>query len=154
MEAAQPLGRVAIWRSSLRMAREHPLLGVGMDAFEAAYTRYDGSAGMYRIEQAHNDYLQLLTDFGIAGALLGLLFIGIFFVRAFRALGDANKYLVLARNVSYGEQVTHRAQILGALTGCVGMLIHSCFDFNLHIPSNALLFLCLAAIATSENFAN
>jgi hypothetical protein len=32
--------------------------------------------------------------------------------------------------------------------GCIGLLIHSMVDFNLHIPSNALLFLLLAAMAT------
>ena len=42
-----------------------------------------------------------------------------------------------------------RAIRAGSLTGCVGILIHSLVDFNLHIPSNALLFLLFAGTATA-----
>jgi hypothetical protein len=36
----------------------------------------------------------------------------------------------------------------GALAGCFAVLVHSFFDFSLHMTSNALLFLLLAALAT------
>jgi hypothetical protein len=36
----------------------------------------------------------------------------------------------------------------GALAGCFAVLVHSFFDFTLHTPANALLFLVLAALAT------
>jgi hypothetical protein len=36
----------------------------------------------------------------------------------------------------------------GAMAGCFAVLVHSFFDFTLHTPSNALLFLVLAALAT------
>ena len=36
---------------------------------------------------------------------------------------------------------------LGAALGCCGMLVHSFFDFNLHIPANAAWFAVLAGIA-------
>ena len=38
---------------------------------------------------------------------------------------------------------------MGAFAACCGLLVHSFVDFNLHIPSNALLFLLQAALATS-----
>jgi hypothetical protein len=37
----------------------------------------------------------------------------------------------------------------GAIAAVCGILIHSFVDFNLHIPSNALLFLLQAYLATS-----
>src|SRR6201984_1557427 len=37
----------------------------------------------------------------------------------------------------------------GAITALSGFLLHSFVDFNLHIPSNALLFLLSAYLATS-----
>jgi hypothetical protein len=40
----------------------------------------------------------------------------------------------------------HRALILAPLTAIVGIGVHSLFDFNLQIPSNALLLLMLVAI--------
>ena len=39
---------------------------------------------------------------------------------------------------------------VGALGACFGLLVHAIVDFNLHIPSNALVFLLLAALATSQ----
>jgi len=38
---------------------------------------------------------------------------------------------------------------LGAAIGCCGLLLHSFFDFNLHIPANAAWFATLAALATT-----
>jgi hypothetical protein len=42
-----------------------------------------------------------------------------------------------------------RALHAGAITAVSGLLLHSFVDFNLHIPSNALLFLLMAYLATS-----
>jgi len=36
------------------------------------------------------------------------------------------------------------------LVGCLGFLAHSAVDFNLHIPSNVLLFLLFSLLATVE----
>ena len=39
---------------------------------------------------------------------------------------------------------------LSGLVGCSGLLVHSLFDFNLHIPANALLFFVAAHLATAR----
>jgi hypothetical protein len=41
-----------------------------------------------------------------------------------------------------------RGVATGALAGCFAVLVHSFFDFTLHTPSNTLLFLVLAGLAT------
>jgi hypothetical protein len=38
---------------------------------------------------------------------------------------------------------------VGALVACLGLLVHATVDFNFHIPSNALIFLLQAVLATS-----
>ena len=43
-----------------------------------------------------------------------------------------------------------RGVTTGALAGCFAVLVHSFFDFTLHTTSNALLFLVLAALATTN----
>src|SRR5204863_7673524 len=97
----------------------------------------DSRNGLFRLEQAHNDYLQTLSDGGIIGAALGLWFILILFRRGF------------------AQRETHdhfrRGVITGALAGCFAVLIHSFFDFTLHTTANALLFLILAALATQDS---
>ena len=91
---------------------------------------------MYRLEQAHNDYLQILADAGIVGALLGLAFLIILFSKGFARRNTSDNF---------------RSGIAtGALAGCFAVLVHSAFDFTLHTTANALLFLVLAAMATLD----
>jgi O-antigen ligase len=127
-------GRAHFWQGTAEMIKDRPLLGTGLGAFGAAYPRYDTANGTYRLEQAHNDYLQILSDAGIVGGLLGLAFIVVLFWTALRRMQSQDKF--------------RRGVALGALGGCAGVLVHSFFDFTLHTTANALLFLVLAALAT------
>jgi O-antigen ligase len=127
-------GRVHFWDVTLDIIKTHPVLGTGLGAFGVVYTGYDTRNGLYRLEQAHNDYLQVVSDGGIIGAALGLLFV----ISLFR--------IGFARRES--RDGFRRGVATGALAGCFAVLVHSFFDFTLHTPSNALLFLILAALAT------
>jgi O-antigen ligase len=127
-------GRAHFWSVTTDIIKTHPLIGTGLGAFSVVYTGYDSRNGRYRLEQAHNDYLQVLSDGGIVGGALGLVFI----IGLFR--------MGFARRESSDD--FRRGVATGALAGCFAVLIHSFFDFTLHTPSNALLFLVLAALAT------
>ncbi len=127
-------GRAHFWSVTLRIIEAHPIIGAGLGSFGLAYTQYDSRNGTERLEQAHNDYLQVLSDAGIIGMGLGLFFL----VALFRA-GFARRET---------EDTFRRGVATGALTGCFAVLVHSLFDFTLHTTSNALLFLILAALAT------
>jgi hypothetical protein len=50
---------------------------------------------------------------------------------------------------SDGTETASGALTVAALLGCVGILVHSFFDFNLQIPANAALFYFLCAIAAA-----
>ncbi len=127
-------GRAHFWSVTLDIIRAHPFLGTGLGAFGVIYTRYDSRNGLYRLEQAHNDYLQVLSDAGIVGAIVAVSFVVLLF---WKALSRARSRDDFRRGVA-----------LAALSGCFAVLVHSFFDFTLHTTSNALLFLVLAAIAT------
>jgi O-antigen ligase len=127
-------GRAHFWSVTVDIIKHHPWVGTGLGAFGVVYTGYDSRNGMYRLEQAHNDYLQVLSDGGILGAVLGLFFV----VSLFR--------MGFARRESRDD--FRRGVATGALAGCFAVLVHSFFDFTLHTPANALLFLVLAALAT------
>lgn len=127
-------GRAHFWRGALQVIRDHPLIGTGLGSFGVAYTLYDTRNGMFRLEQAHNDYLQVLSDAGIVGAILALAFVGLLFRKGF------------ARRET--EDPFRRGVATGALVGCFGVLVHSFFDFTLHTTANGLLFLTLCALAT------
>ncbi len=127
-------GRAHFWSVTVDIIKNHPMLGTGLGAFGVVYTGYDSRNGLYRLEQAHNDYLQILSDAGIIGAIIGLVFV----ISLFR--------MGFARRESRDD--FRRGVATGALAGCFAVLVHSFFDFTLHTPSNALLFLVLAALAT------
>jgi O-antigen ligase len=127
-------GRAHFWAVTLEIIKAHPYVGTGLGAFGVIYTRYDSRNGMFRLEQAHNDYLQVLSDAGIIGGVLALSFVALLFYKA----------LVRARS----RDDFRRGVALAALSGCFAVLVHSFFDFTLHTTSNALLFLVLAAMAT------
>jgi O-antigen ligase len=127
-------GRAHFWSVTLDIIKAHPYLGTGLGAFGVIYTKYDTRNGLYRLEQAHNDYLQVLSDAGIIGALLAFSFVALLFWKAISRAHSRDDF--------------RRGVALAALSGCFAVLVHSFFDFTLHTTSNALLFLVLAALAT------
>jgi O-antigen ligase len=123
-----------VWRDSLTMIRANPMLGVGLGAYETAFSIYTKSDGSLRVPQSHNDYLQVVADCGVVGGLIALWFI----VWLFRAVARGTR----SRDPLYAGLA------LGSGAGMFAILVHSLFDFNLQLPSNALLFLLLSAVAT------
>ena len=127
-------GRAHFWSVTLNIIKAHPYVGTGLGSFGVIYTQYDTRNGLFRLEQAHNDYLQILSDAGVVGAALGLGFVVLLFYKAIQRAKSADDF--------------RRGVALAGLSGCFGVLVHSFFDFTLHTTSNALLFLVLAGLAT------
>ena len=60
--------RMGIWEDSLKVAAAYKWTGCGLGAFERGLYRYKISAPANTVDFAHNDYLQILAELGIAGA--------------------------------------------------------------------------------------
>lgn len=125
--------RITIARDAVRMFRDRPLAGWGLDVFPVAYPHYRSFATVYFINEAHNDYAQLLVETGAIGFLAMLAFVFLLYRGGLRNMRE--------------QDASARMLTLAALTGCAGMLVHSLGDFNFHIPANAALFLVLCALA-------
>jgi O-antigen ligase len=127
--------RFSMARGAMGIVREYPLAGSGLGTLVVAYppheTVYDGKV----VEHVHDDYMELLAEGGLWGGICGLAFL----ILLFRG----------ARKSFEAEQGHFsRALHAGAIVALSGLLLHSFVDFNLHIPSNALLFLLQAQLAT------
>ncbi|HMG36209.1 MAG TPA: O-antigen ligase family protein [Blastocatellia bacterium] len=130
-DGALATSRHVIWSDTAKMVLANPITGVGLGAFETSFPLYSRSDGSQTVEYAHNDYLQALADGGVVAGALALWFVivaGRAFVKAIKSHDERDRVLAL-----------------GFGTGIFALLVHSLFDFNLQIPSNALMFLLLVA---------
>jgi O-antigen ligase len=138
--------RLTIDRDCLRMLLKKPLLGFGLGTFPVVYPEFRSFYTTLFVNEAHNDYLQLLVETGLAGFAIAIWFL----VQVFRQAAGKLKNLVEKELPEKGwtESATG-ALTVAALLGCVGILVHSFLDFNLQIPANAALFYVLCAVAAS-----
>ncbi|MGE0824672.1 MAG: O-antigen ligase family protein [Candidatus Binatia bacterium] len=125
--------RVAVWQASLAMIRDFPLFGVGLGAWADVFPHYQKPPWNVRIwQQAHNDYIQCLTEAGLIGAVL----LGWFF-------------LLAAMQLHRGLRSSPPELLpigVGMISSLIVMAVHSGVDFSLQIPANAVLFIVLLAI--------
>jgi O-antigen ligase len=133
--------RFTIDRDCLHMLLKKPFLGWGLGTFPIVYPEFRSFYTTFFVNQAHNDYLQLLVETGLAGFAIAIWFLALVFRGAVRKLKNLTK--------SDGNETASGALTLAALLGCVGILVHSFFDFNLQVPANAALFYFLCAIAAA-----
>jgi O-antigen ligase len=124
------------------MFAHRPLLGWGLGTFPTVYPSYRSFYTNLFINEAHNDYAQLLVETGVLGFSLMLWFL----ISLYRhGLPTSRRW----------ESKWDAASSLAALLGCTGILFHSFLfhsfvDFNLQIPANAAMFYVLGALAASE----
>lgn len=127
--------RLAHWQSALEMWRYHFWTGVGLGGYEPAYPAFALANWPLALGHAHNIYLNLLAETGLAGLTLYLVFWGLIFGWTWQATRHASG---LARGVAVG--------LLGAWTQ---LSVHHLFDNiyvnNVHLPIGLMLGL-LAAI--------
>ncbi|MGA7561289.1 MAG: O-antigen ligase family protein [Terriglobales bacterium] len=126
--------RLGIDRDCLRMFAKRPFLGWGLGAFPIVYPEFRSFYTLFFVNQAHNDYLQLLVETGLAGFSIAVWFLVLVFRRS-------------AAKLKNWTETASGALTVACLLGCVGILVHSLLDFNLQIPANAALFYVLCALA-------
>ena len=125
--------RVGIYAATLRGAMEFLPFGSGLSTFADVFPRFQVAATGGYIDYAHNDYLQALMELGVvAPAIVALLFAA-YAMRMFELLrAEGGRSFTLLQ--------------LGAGLGMVPMILHSLFDFALHMPANAMWFATLAGV--------
>jgi O-antigen ligase len=126
--------RVGYWRAASRLVRDFPLLGVGLGAWPEIALRYDPApAGGGFPREVHSDYLQLLAETGLVGALLA----GVFAVALVQRIGAR-----LAVRSPAGLPIA-----AAALAGMVALATHAFVDFDFQIPAVPVALAILAAAA-------
>ncbi|MGI8435953.1 MAG: O-antigen ligase family protein, partial [Chthoniobacterales bacterium] len=139
--------RVELWKSALQQWKLQPIIGTG----SATYLYYGRLLRSPEVQldpvYTHNDYLQLLAEYGLV-AVAGLLA----FLFAHARAGLRNFSRLGPRRVAASHLLPSNALALnvGSLSAVGSYLVHSIFDFNLHIPANVLLLAFVFGILAND----
>jgi O-antigen ligase len=129
--------RLAIWRATMPVVKDFWLTGTGAGTFETVMLVYQRTPSLFRINAAHNHYLQVAAE---GGLLIGIPVAAalVLFVRAaLKALAgdDSGMYYLRA----------------GALSGLFGVAVQSLVETGLTIPANAVLAAIAAAMVVHRS---
>jgi tetratricopeptide (TPR) repeat protein len=137
-----------MWSAAEKMWLDHFWWGVGPAHYDYRFREYRPEHVQARPDRVHNDYLNLLTDWGVVGGIIVLAGMAAFAA----GLWETRKHVQRAeRDLGRRGGTSNRfAFFLGASTGLLALAAHSVVDFNLHIPANAILGVTLLALLTSN----
>jgi O-antigen ligase len=133
-ENTELAGRMVAWGGCADLIKKFPLLGTGLGTFPWSFTDVRPAGLVNRWREAHNDWLQIVTELGLPVLLPLLWGLTALFRRGLLSFRTTSSRLCAGT-------------VLGALGGIVAILVHSVSDFNIQITSNGVLFACLAGLA-------
>lgn len=124
--------RVDIWKATLALIAQHPVLGTGYKTFFLTYPAVRLPAEVYSGGyMVHSDPLQFWAEIGIAGVLL------------FYAAG----ILALMRFIRWYRGGGRDAATLFLFAGCMAFIVHTHVDFLLYtMPSMMVFAVAFAAL--------
>ena len=139
--------RMDLFKAAVEQWKTSPVLGTG----SGTYLYYGRKFRTDRMQQdpvyTHNDYLELLAEYGVVGAVLFLFFLIAHLQNGWRNFQRLGPKRVV---VSHNFLSTSLALNIGALGSVAAYIVHSFVDFNLHIPANALLLAFVFGILTNS----
>jgi O-antigen ligase len=130
--------RISLWKETMPLISEYRFFGCGLGGFESVFLKYQAVANNFKVEFAHNDYLQYLAELGIVGfsilaAILGGLLVQIF------------------RNATEFNDETRRLLLVACAGAFVAILLHSFVDFNMYTPANAMTLAWIAGLGSANS---
>lgn len=110
--------RIAHWQAALNMAGAHPFFGVGLGNYEVVYADFRLINWKEPLGHAHNFYLNMLAEAGIAGTLAYLAFWLAILTFTWRIRAHPDRFV--------------RSMAIGLLGCWTYLAVHSVFD-NLYV---------------------
>ena len=123
-------GRVQAIITTWKMANDFWLTGIGLGNYQNFYQIYRKQPKIISLltyGQAHSDHLQVFAETGIAGLLLVILFLLVYYRLT---LSACIKTILLERRIIS----------VAGISSITSMNFHSFVDFNMQILGNALLY--------------
>ena len=130
--------RTLLWKGTIGLIEKYPVFGSGVASWRWIYQLHREPAHAFTsyAEYAHNDILNLASDYGLLGFLIAVAFFA----------GFGRHALAVARSDVAPEK---RAFAVGGIVAVAAILFHSWFDFNLHLPANSLTLACILGMVSA-----
>jgi len=145
--------RAWLWLPAFQMWVDHPIFGVGPGQFNIRFPEYRTALTQLNPIHVHNDFLEILVEYGLIGGLLVLGLIG----QIFTIINPALKRevgCIIKTGCVYSDKTF---VFIGCTASTIGILVHSFFEFNLRIPAILMLLaICvslLLALSDQESMA-
>lgn len=111
--------RLSLWKSGLRIVRDHPLTGIGPGMLRGVLPSYSTESPLHMVGNVHNTPLQIAVEHGLLG-LGAWLWIWVAFAR---------RGLHLFRRLP-PEALRERRLLAGSLAAVAGFLMAGLFEYN------------------------
>jgi O-antigen ligase len=140
-EDGPPEFRVDIWRTTLRIARDYPLTGVGLHNSLYLYDQYrDETSVESQVPHAHNNYIQLVVERGVVGLAAFVYFV----VALFK---------LFARGYRRSRSPTTRVLGLAGIGATTGFLVEGFFEYTFgDYEIMAILYALAGALVAAQRW--
>ena len=144
--------RLGIWQSALQQYALSPATGMGARMFtEYGQTFRSPETPIYQPDPvfAHNEYVQMLADYGWVGlSLLGIV-ISLHLVNGLRFF----KWFIQWRFMETSEVRSDSLGLaVGSIAALVGALVHAAFEFHFHVGAMVIMGSVLAGVLMNPGF--
>lgn len=135
--------RLLTWTQTVRMARQAPLLGVGLGRYQVVYPKYRlpeiirmFGQHSYMTDHPENLTLEITAELGLAGLVLWVWLLGAAAVAGWRRLSDTDAEV--------------RWLGVAGLGSLAGLLVTNSFGVDIHYGSTAALGACVVGMLLSR----
>lgn len=131
--------RPQTWMDTITMIKNKPLLGFGPGTYRHTFPEYRERFKGYKIVTGHphNEYLELITDYGLIG----------FFIFS---IAWCNSIIFVLRKSLLQKSSKNYLIGFASIATIFGSMVHSLFDFQMHIYPNAMVFSFLVGLSSSQ----
>jgi O-antigen ligase len=127
--------RLGYWSRSMRIIRDYPLLGTGINTYSVVQWEYSEGWGGY----PHNSYLQMTAETGVLGLFSFLWLLFVLYKNLFRALRKM-------------QESNLKILLIGFGAGLLGFLLHSFFDTNFYsVQLSSLMWLIMGVVVAIQH---
>jgi O-antigen ligase len=138
--------RLSLWKSAERMWQDHFWWGVGPGLFDYRFREYRPEEVQARPDRVHNEYLNLLADWGAVGGALVSAGLTLYLI----ALVKTWRHVRRSENDFKPGQSNRFAFYAGAIGGLLALSVQCVVDFTLHVPADAAVGVILLALLISN----